>query len=185
MQGFGARHRDAFGHVQLSAFISLRQMLEGPAHRHGVSGRSVVALWQLLKGPRVAIGIRKAGHPNPTSEILYLVNDDSAPDQQVASCIDIADNEVHTADDPRCCGEARQALCEDDRARGATRGELDDTDTLRWCHVVVDSKAHLLDVEARRTINVRHRNWNQLESHVHDRKLGAATESSGRMRVAA
>lgn len=83
--------------------------------RSGVARRQ--SLRQLLKCPRVPIGIREACHSDPASEVSNVVDVDTAFNQRPPSFIDVVHDEVQTADRPGCSRQARQALCEHDRAR--------------------------------------------------------------------
>jgi hypothetical protein len=65
----------------------------------------------------------------------------------------------------------RQALADDHRARRARRRHLHHPHGLVGSDVVVQAEAHLPGIEVLRSVNIPHRDGNDLEPHVHDAPL--------------
>jgi hypothetical protein len=100
------------------------------------------------------------------AELLHFTNGDTAAEQHIAYRIDILDDKLRTLGCARLA--ERHPFADHHGARRSRRSHLYDPHPGRRPGVVVEAEANLVNVEGLGNIDVRHRNADDFEFHIHD-----------------
>src|ERR1700730_5069899 len=128
-------------------------------------GHLLVAFWQLLYGPLIAVGIAEVHEPAPR-QVLDVADRDPALGKLLVRDLDIRHDHLQTLDRPGL--HLRQSRADVDRARRTRRRQLDEAQILVDLLIVIGVEADLVDIKRLGPVDGRYRHRHQFNLPVHE-----------------